>query len=78
MDNNVDKRFKVGAVTVTVFINQTQKGNIRTVALQRGYKTREGEWRNTTGLGVNDIPKAVEALQQAYRYMVSNDVRNEF
>lgn len=65
---------KVGGVSATVFNNmKTINGsdvNIQTISLQRSYKDAQGEWKHTTNLGVNDIPKAKLALSKAYEYVV--------
>ena len=36
------------------------------VTLQKGYKDKEGVWKNTGKLRVNELPKAILALQKAY------------
>ena len=39
--------------------------------MQRRYKDQDGQWQSTNSLDVNDIPKAILALSQAYTYLVS-------
>lgn len=69
-----EKRFKVGACTASVFVNeintQNGKASIKSVNLQRVYKDKEGNFQHATSFGANDIPKAVLALSKAYEYLV--------
>ena len=57
-----DNKFKAGAVTATVWANemkdrQGNKFSVYTVAFERNYKDRDGNWKSTNSLRVNDIPK---------------------
>ena len=71
MTNTPEKKFRAGAISATVWLNQgqSQKGETthwRTINLQRGYKDKEGNWKSTNSLRVADIPKAILVLQKAY------------
>jgi hypothetical protein len=72
-----EKKFKIGACTASVFVNEIQTGNgkaeIKSVSLQRAYKDKNGEFQHTTSFGANDIPKAVLALIKAYDYLTASD-----
>ncbi len=39
---------------------------MKTVVLQRTYKDKDGSFKHTTSFAVNDIPKALLALEKAY------------
>ena len=62
--------FRYGPCSAAVFSNEYERGNgtvrFRTVSFQRRYQDRDGEWKSTSSLGVNDIPKAILALEAAY------------
>ena len=60
----VDK-IKVGGVTVDVWENKGEHSVFHTFSMQRSYKQGE-EWKNTTSLRDQDLPKAILALQKAY------------
>jgi len=65
---------RVGAVNVSIFENTIVKNGktlvIPKVVFQVRYKDKEtGEWKSTTSLSVNDIPKAINALQKAYQML---------
>lgn len=72
-----EKRFKVGACTASVFVNEVNTGNgkaaIKNVSLQKAYKDKEGNFQHTTSFRANDIPKAMLALSKAYEYLVLDD-----
>lgn len=59
-------RVKRGGVEVAVWENQGKSGGtFHTFSLQRTYKQGE-EFKHTSALRVNDLPKAIEALREAY------------
>ena len=68
-----ERRFKVGACTAAVFANQVNtadgKAVVRNAVLQRTYRDNNGDFQHTTSFRVNDIPKAVLALNKAYDYL---------
>ena len=70
-----EKTFKMGAVRASVFLNTFQRNGqtlpIRKVVLEVRYKDKEGQWQSTNSLSLNDLPKAITALQQAYEYLLS-------
>jgi hypothetical protein len=68
--------FKAGAVRASVFKNEFQKGSVTAevakVVIEVRYKDKKtGEWKGTNSLSINDIPKAILALQQAYEYLMT-------
>lgn len=75
-----EKRFSFGGCSASVFVNEIRRGDgssfsVRKVVLQRTYVDAQGQYQTTNSFGVNDIPKAVLALQRAYAHCVS--VRSE-
>lgn len=73
MPNKPEKVFKVGAVRASVFVNTISR-NGRTVSLPKvvlevRYKDKSGQWQGTNSLSVNEIPKAILALQKAFEYI---------
>jgi len=75
MSNKPEQVFKVGPVRASVFLNEiVHNGKTVTlpkVVLEVRYKDKSGEWRGTSSLSVNDMPKAILALQKAYDYVTS-------
>jgi len=72
--NAPEKKFRASPVTATVWANEAKnkEGEIRmfrTISLERSYRDKDGVWKNTTSMRVNDLPKATLVLQKAYEYI---------
>lgn len=63
---NIPEHVRVGGIDVTVWSNNSNGKTFQTVTLQRSYKDKEGKWAKANSFRVNDIPKAIVALQKAY------------
>ena len=74
--NMPEKKFSTGAISATVWKNtgMNKKDNesfeYRTVSLQRRYQDKDGVWKSTSSLRINDLPKASLVLDKAYEYIV--------
>jgi len=70
-----EKVFKMGAVRASVFRNTIQRDGqavpLRKVVIEVRYRDKNNEWKGTNSLSLNDLPKAITALQQAYEYLLS-------
>jgi hypothetical protein len=68
------KTFRAGSVQASVFINaRTVEGKlvqIPSVSFQKRYQSGD-DWKTTSNLGTNDLPRAIVVLQQAYEYLVT-------
>ena len=73
--------FRHGPCSASVFVNQYERGEesftVRNVVFQRRYQDKNGHWKTTSSLRVNDIPKAVLTLQRAYEFLTSNNQQDE-
>ena len=74
MENQPEKKFRVGAISATIWNNSgvNQKGEVneyKTISFERSYKDKEGEWKKTNQLRLTDIPKAVLVLNKAYEHI---------
>lgn len=80
MGDRPETKFRAGNVSAAVFSRTIEKNGesieMLSISLQKGYK-KDGEWRNTTSLGVNDIPKAVLVLNKCYEYAYSGRDRKQ-
>ena len=65
----------MGAVRASVFQNIIQHQGkavpLPKVVLEVRYRDKEGNWQGTNSLSVNDLPKAITALQKAYEHILS-------
>ena len=70
-----EKVFKLGGVRASVFANSIVRDGksvaLRKVVIEVRYRDKNGQWQGTNSLSINDLPKAIAALQQAYEYMLS-------
>lgn len=69
--------FKVGAVRASVFRNVVIDNSGKSVPLPKvvievRYKDKTGQWNGTNSLSLNDIPKAILALQKAFEYLTGH------
>jgi hypothetical protein len=71
--NLPEKKFRAGAVSATVWKNKAENGEYRTISIERSYTDKEGNWKSTNSLRVNDLPKASVVLQKAYEFLVFNE-----
>ena len=74
-------KFAAGGVQVAVWENEgtSKDGTIRSfnsISIDRRYKDKNDEWKSTNSLKLNDIPKAILALQKAYEYLALKDKAN--
>ena len=77
-----EKVFKAGAVRAAIFRNPVQKhggGTIQMakVLLEVRYRDKTGQWKGTNSLSLNDLPKAIVALQNAYAYLLEHREADE-
>jgi len=74
--NQPEKRFSTGAISATVWKNSaTSKKDgsaieFNTITLQRRYTDKDGVWKSTNSMRINDLPKAALVLNKAYEHLV--------
>lgn len=73
--NLPEKRFTTGAISATIWRNESldKKGNkvdYRTVTIQKRYSGKDGIWRTSNSLRVDDLPKVALLLGKAYEFIV--------
>ena len=76
-----ERIFKVGAVRAVIFKNtiakQGETVQLPKIILEVRYRDQAGNWKGTSSLSLNDLPKAILALQNAYAYLLE-DKRNDW
>jgi len=76
-NNKPIRRYKAGGISLSVFKNDRkvngQDVEFHSFQLQRAYKDRDGQWQNTSSMGINDLPKAELLLNKAYEDAVLKD-----
>lgn len=72
-----DKKFRASPITATIWANEVEREGkktlFRTVVLDRTYKDKDGEFKSTHSLRLNDLPKAMLVLNKAYEYLALAD-----
>jgi hypothetical protein len=73
--NRPETKFRAGGISATVWQNNSQSKSgeavsYRTISLDRNYKDKEGNWKSTSSLRINDLPKATLVLRKAYEHIV--------
>ncbi len=64
------KKFTVGGIQVAVWENQGKEGkSYYSISFEKRYMDKEGNWKSTTSLKANDLPKAVLALEKAFEFV---------
>ena len=69
-----EKVFKAGPVRASIFQNSAERQGKQIlfpkVVIEVRYRDKLGNWKGTNSLSLNDLPKAILALQQAYEYLM--------
>ena len=73
--NKPEFKLRAGSVALTVWNNELKNNSgestgYKTVTITRAYKTKNGDWKNTTSLRMNDLPKLILLLTKAYEEAV--------
>ncbi len=72
------KKFRAGAVSATVWNNPGKEfdgkeaATYSTISLERSYKDKDGAWKTTNSLRINDLPKVAVVVNKAYEFLVLN------
>jgi hypothetical protein len=62
--------FKQGGVEVSVWKNQTDKGEAYNTTIRNSYKTDSGEWKETTSFSPTDLAVVSQLTSQAFQEIV--------
>ena len=68
MANQPSAKFRIGAVTATVWENGEDK-KFFSVNLSRSYKDSDGEWKQADNLNHGDLLNAAKALKRAENWI---------
>ena len=73
MSNKPERVFQHGGVKAAIFVNEHEKAGEsftkKSISVQRVYRDKEGAFKTTNNLYVNDLPKAILVLQKAFDYL---------
>ena len=75
--NKPEKTFRIGAVSASVFVNETEAGRtFRSVNLQRTYK-QEDQYKTTRSYNLSDLPAAIAVLQMAMNHVAHEEAESK-
>jgi hypothetical protein len=74
--NLPETHFRAGPISATVWKNEVGEVSFSSVSLERRYKDKDGSWKSTKALRVNDLPKAALVLNKAYEHLVMKEKAN--
>ena len=73
--NIPEKKFRAGGVTAAVWCNTTKvdgaERDFRTVAVERRYKGKDGQWKSSNTFSASDLAKLQLVAGKAFDYLVS-------
>ncbi len=64
-----EQKFRAGLISATVWNNEKDGKEFKTVSFEKNYKDKEGEWKTTNSLSANDIPRALVVLSKAFEFV---------
>lgn len=71
------RKFSIGSIQVAVWENEGKHSQFYTVTISRRFKGDGEEWKNSQSLRLSDVPKAIIALQEAYRQLALREFSQE-
>jgi hypothetical protein len=77
--NLPEKKFRAGAISATVWKNETKSKTgediaYYTVSIERSYKDKNDQWQTTQSFRVNDLPRLALVVNKAYEYLNLKDI----
>ena len=68
--------FQAGAIQASVFVNERdidgKKVKMKSISFHKSYLDK-GEWKTTSTLNPEDLPKAILVFMQAYSFVMEAD-----
>jgi len=62
-------KVRLGKIVATIWANRTEKNEVWfSVSIGRRFKV-DGEWKDTTSFGRDDLPVAAKAMDMAYAWI---------
>lgn len=63
------RKFRAGNVQVAVWANKGIKGTWLSVTVSRSYRNERGDWQDSNGFGLQDLPLLCKLLDLAFDSM---------
>ena len=70
--------FRAGSLSVSIWEQKQIKDNkeyvFYSLTMQRGYKDKDGNWKNTQSFKPQDAPKIIMLMNKAYEFIYFTDI----
>ncbi len=66
--NTPEKKIHVGNIHLAIWRNRSGDKTFYSISCEKRY-LKDGKWNSSTSFAKNDLPKAILALQEAYKYL---------
>ena len=81
MTTNPETVIRFGLISASIWPNRLQSESgekiVRTVNLQRRYKTDDGTWKTKNSFTLSELPIAIEVLKRALDYVASKEIGHD-
>ena len=74
MSSKPEKTIKVGGIQLSIWSNETPKGNFQSITIDKSYKDKDGEWKRTKSFKPNDLVKLQLGIAKVLEYLYVKDV----
>lgn len=68
------KKYIAGQIQVAVWENGEEGKTFPTISITKRYKDKNEEWKNSSSFRIQDIPKAIAAMQKAYTELTVREI----
>lgn len=62
-------KIRIGAIQAAIWRNKTEKGTFHNVTVKRGYKDKDGEWKDTDSFGRDDLLVLAKVIDHAHSWI---------
>lgn len=71
------KKFTAGGITASVWENKKDDETFKTITIQKRYKDKDGNFKDSTSFNTNDVRKLECVLGKAYEFIVMKELNGE-
>lgn len=64
---------RIGGIQLSVWTNETSKGVMRSITMDKSYKDAKGEWQRTKNFKDSDLPKIAIGINKVMEFLWVKD-----
>ena len=68
---------RVGAIQMSVWLNETKKGPMRSITIDKSYKDQNDKWQTTKNFKDSDLPKIQIGITKVLEHFYVKETKNE-